>query len=81
MSKKFICYYYFTGWSCISLGIHIDLSFPNFELHMPFGFFRIGYVDEDIPDEPLTEDEKRVFCEKRTFGLSEHGYYEKGKTL
>ncbi len=72
MNRMFVYYYYFVGWSCISLGIHVDLSLPNFELHVPFGFFRIGYVFNDIRDEPpdnLTEEEKRIWCRKRTFGF------------
>lgn len=77
MNKTFVCYFYFVNWSCIGLGFHIDLSLPNIEFHVPFGFFRIGYIDEDIPDEPMTEDEKRIFCDKRTFGLKGLNYTKK----
>lgn len=40
--KKYICYFWFVGWWAFSLGIHIDVKSPNIELHIPFGFIRIG---------------------------------------
>lgn len=40
--KEFVAYYYFVGWSHISLGFHICLAKPNIEIHLPFGFVRIG---------------------------------------
>ena len=42
--KHFACYFYFVDWDCISLGGHICLSMPNIEIHLPFGFIRIGWV-------------------------------------
>jgi hypothetical protein len=41
--KRFVCYYYFIHWSVISLGISISLNGPNVEIHLPFGFIRIGF--------------------------------------
>jgi hypothetical protein len=41
-SNNFIAYFYFVGWDCLSLGMHICLSAPNIEIHIPFGFIRIG---------------------------------------
>lgn len=40
--KPFVAYYYFVGWDCLSLGFHLCLSEPNVEIHLPFGFVRIG---------------------------------------
>lgn len=40
--EQFVCYFWFVGWDCISLGAHVCLGAPNVELHMPFGFVRIG---------------------------------------
>lgn len=37
-------YWHFVGWSCISLGFHVDFSSPNIEIHLPFGFFRYGFI-------------------------------------
>lgn len=45
MRKRFVCYFWFVGWHCISLGGHICLRNPNIEIHLPFGFLRIGWVD------------------------------------
>jgi len=39
---KFACYFWFTGWSNISLGISVNVWLPNLEIHLPFCFFRIG---------------------------------------
>lgn len=36
------CYFYFIGWDHISLGMHCCLSTLNVEIHLPFGFIRIG---------------------------------------
>ena len=43
MKKGFVCYWFFVGWDCISLGFHVCFSLPNIEIHLPFGFFRIGW--------------------------------------
>ena len=42
--REFVCYWWFVGWDCFSLGFHISLMSPNIEIHLPFGFFRIGWV-------------------------------------
>ena len=41
-SKRFVAYWWFVGWDCISLGAHVCTSAPNVEIHLPFGFIRIG---------------------------------------
>ena len=45
MVKRFVCYFWFVRWDCISLGLHVSLARPNIEIHLPFGFVRIGWVD------------------------------------
>ncbi len=47
MKRKFCAYFWFNGWSNINLGITISLYCPNIEIHVPFGFFRIGWVIVD----------------------------------
>ena len=42
--KIFICYFYFVGWDCVSIGLHLCLSEPNIEIHIPFGFIRAGFT-------------------------------------
>jgi len=42
--KRFVAYFHFVGWDCISLGAHVCLSLPNFEIHLPFGFIRVGWM-------------------------------------
>ena len=41
--RKFVFYFWFTGWDNISFGISINLFLPNVEIHLPFGFIRIGF--------------------------------------
>ena len=41
--KEFRAYWWFVGWWDISFGFHVSLSSPNIEIHLPFGFFRIGW--------------------------------------
>src|SRR6266851_1097179 len=43
MIRRFVCFWYFNGWDHISLGLHVDWTIPNIEIHMPFGFFRVGW--------------------------------------
>jgi hypothetical protein len=43
-AKGFVAYFYFVGWDCLSLGAHVCTSLPNIELHLPFGFVRIGWM-------------------------------------
>lgn len=40
--EHWCAYFWFAGWDCLSLGFHICLSKPNLEIHLPFGFVRIG---------------------------------------
>lgn len=44
LRRRFVAYFFFVGWDCLSLGVHISLSLPNLEIHVPFGFFRIGWM-------------------------------------
>ena len=42
VGPRFVAYYYFIGWENISFGLHVCLGLPNVEIHLPFGFVRIG---------------------------------------
>jgi len=44
MKKKFVANFWFVGWGEISLGLHIDLFSTNIEIHIPFGFIKIGFA-------------------------------------
>jgi hypothetical protein len=39
-----VCYFHHTGFHHISLGFHFDFRSPNIEVHLPFGFIRIGWM-------------------------------------
>ena len=42
--RVFCCYFHFVAWDCLSLGFHVSLLLPNIEVHLPFGFIRIGWL-------------------------------------
>lgn len=41
--RKFVAYFHYLGPSHLSLGFHMHLTSPNVEIHVPFGYFRIGW--------------------------------------
>ena len=43
-TRQFVCYFWFVGWDCLSLGVHFCVLGPHLEIHLPFGFLRIGWV-------------------------------------
>ena len=48
--ERYVCYFHFVEWYCISLGLHLDLRTPNLEIHLPFGFIRIGKNSDHAPN-------------------------------
>jgi len=52
--KRIVAYWWFVGWWDISLGIHISLECPNIEIHLPFGFFRVGWEIKYIAGDKIT---------------------------
>ena len=64
VSRKFIAYFHFVGWDCFSLGLHVCLRSPNIEIHLPFGFIRVGWQ----ANREISED-KYVGMLNRTFGI------------
>lgn len=41
--RKLAFFFWFVSWTDISLGISLDLRAPHVDLHIPFGFIRIGW--------------------------------------
>ena len=68
---KFICYFFFSGFQFISLGVHLSLKPLNFEIHLPFGFIRIGLEYYGL--KPMNFE----IINKKSFGLkiNEKDYY------
>lgn len=46
-NRKFVAYYYFISWWHWSLGFHFYPVSPNIEIHLPFGFIRIGWLTKN----------------------------------
>jgi hypothetical protein len=67
--KKFVAYYYFVGWDCLSLGFHVCPSQPNIEIHLPFGFIRIGWL-ATYPG-AVTVGPSDDWFNRRTFGYQQ----------
>ena len=42
---QFVCYYYFQSWRSLNLGLHVSLARPELEVHLPFGFIRVGWTN------------------------------------
>lgn len=42
--EQYCCYFHFVGWFAVSFGFHVDWAAPNVEVHLPFGFIRVGHV-------------------------------------
>ena len=51
--KRFVAYYYCNGCS-LSLGLSIHFQKPNIEIHLPFGFVRIGWTS-GLMSQPIGE--------------------------
>jgi len=56
--KGFVLFFFFQGWWAIQLGFHLDLQAPNIEIHIPFGFIRIGW---DVVRKFKTSGQQRTF--------------------
>jgi hypothetical protein len=67
---KFVCYFYFVSWKCLSVGVSVCLKPLNVELHLPFGFIRVGW--DKLSTEPFINQEQISW---RTFGYTPRGYY------
>ena len=52
--REFVAYWWFVSWDCLSLGLHFCWSKPNLEIHLPFGFIRIGWHTYFSPGYPPT---------------------------
>lgn len=43
IDRYFVAYFHFLGWYYVQLGFHVDFEGPSIELHIPFGFIRVGW--------------------------------------
>ncbi len=42
---SFVCFFWFVGWHLFSLGISLCFKPLNAEIHLPFGFIKIGFEE------------------------------------
>lgn len=52
VERRFACFFNFLGWWHWSLGVHADVRHPHIQLHVPFGYFRIGWCRCPTFDHP-----------------------------
>ena len=55
--RRFCIYFWFVGWDCISLGLHVCVTGPHIEIHLPFGFLKIGWVNQHHDHKAINADE------------------------
>ena len=65
IERKFVAYWFRVPGFCISFGISIDFISPNIEIHLPFGFFKIGFKALKAPHVSMA---LTASIKKRTFG-------------
>lgn len=46
--REFECFFNFLGWWHWSLGLHLDIQHPHIDIHLPFGFARIGWIYSEL---------------------------------
>ena len=46
MKTQFVFYFWFVSWKAISLGVSLWINPVHLEIHVPFGFFKIGMVEK-----------------------------------
>ncbi len=51
MGRRFVCFYHYNGLWYWQLGFHVYLPAPNIEIHVPFGFIRIGWESNYLLDD------------------------------
>ena len=49
LRRHFVAYFFYNGLN-INLGININLEQPNIEIHIPFGFIRVGWKHGRLTD-------------------------------
>lgn len=73
MRHRFICFFHYLGLWSWQLGVHLYAPAPNIEIHVPFGFFKIGWE--------VVLDRERI-SQIRTLGYSQGHWqvvrYDKG---
>lgn len=75
IERKPICIFFFNGWDNIQFGFHINWRIPNIEIHVPFGFFKIGW-------QALHETWPANTSEQSTFGYKqEFDYFKKKREI
>lgn len=55
MKTQFVCFFWFVSFKSISLGVSLNLKPFHIEIHVPFGFIKIGMDEKNI--EPCNWDE------------------------
>ena len=50
---RFACYYYCNGSGFFNIGLNITFKPPHMEIHLPFGFARIGWLNDRYPVEDI----------------------------
>lgn len=63
--RQFECFFNFLGWWQWSFGFHLDIRHPHIDLHVPFGYLRIGWYSEAVAIYRIHNRPARAFVLKR----------------
>ena len=66
-NRIFVVFWKFIGWKDLSLGLHICLGEYSIDLHLPFGWLRVGWERK-----PLTIPINLQQCLKNHYGLNSY---------
>jgi hypothetical protein len=70
--RKPVAYWHFVSWYFFSIGITVDFESPNIEIHLPFGFFRVGFQITEYPQEISFLESYVIDIDKRLQGVEEY---------
>lgn len=51
VSRYFCAFFMYVGWCDWQLGFHVCLRGPNVEIHVPMGFFKLGWARVNLVEE------------------------------
>lgn len=62
--RYFVAYFFFINWTNFSLGMHINIAAPNIEVHVPFGFFRLGWEKEHMYSNEIDFPKEKYYSKR-----------------
>lgn len=64
---RFVCYFHFVSWDAIAFGVSLHLRARHAEIHLPFGFIRVGFEERHEGYYPLQFGRDRSWGRKMSY--------------